>query len=143
MFQSIVLQNLNAKFLCQSVAFFIACKPGWIGPNCIAMCPYPTYGHKCIYKSVRVHTEWVWRVWGMHSKLVFIFCKISAHFKDTFFYCIFLQYSQQMQTSLEQRIKDCLYKYQRSCTKFNQAPNWMTYMYPTNKTTITPSMTNH
>lgn len=28
--------------------FFIACKPGWIGPNCIAMCPYPSYGHKCI-----------------------------------------------------------------------------------------------
>lgn len=43
-----VLHNLNAKFLCQSVAFFIACKPGWIGPNCIAMCPYPSYGHKCI-----------------------------------------------------------------------------------------------
>lgn len=30
------------------MAFFIACKPGWIGPNCIATCPYPTYGHKCI-----------------------------------------------------------------------------------------------
>lgn len=74
---------------------------------------------------------------------VFMFCKKkkSAHFKHTFFYCIFSQYLQQMQISLEQRIKDCLYMYQRSCTKLNRPPKWMTH--PTNKTTTTPTMTNH
>lgn len=35
-----------------SVAFFIAGKPGWIGPNCRAMCPYQTYGYG--HKSINV-----------------------------------------------------------------------------------------
>lgn len=125
------------------MAFFIACKPGWIGPNCIATCPYPTYGHKCINVCKCTKNECDVSEGCIKSTcryLCFVKKKLP-YFKHTFFYCIFSQYLQQMQISLEQRIKDCLYMYQRSCTKLNRPPKWMTH--PTNKTTTTPTMTNH
>lgn len=142
-FQSVVLYNLNAKFLCQYVAFFIACKPGWIGPNCIAMCPYPSYGHKCINVCECTKNECDVSEGCIKSRyLCFVKHQLisNIHFSIVSFHNIC---NVQMQFSLEQRIKDCLYKYmyQRSCTKLKQAPKWI--IHRTNKTTITPSLTIH
>lgn len=51
-FEQSCLETKNSTKCCADFYFQDGickpCKPGWIGPNCIATCPYPTYGHKCI-----------------------------------------------------------------------------------------------